>query len=130
MRVFKNRNGFSLVEVMIAMTIMGIVMTSIFVLESNSLRSINLSSRGLDRVTAGILFLMQSEIDKEKEPQATVEKKWGRPITNMRYQQNELPAESSIRMKNMYLERVTMSGQEGRKKKEETIVMLRHRPEV
>jgi prepilin-type N-terminal cleavage/methylation domain-containing protein len=129
MRAFKNRNAFTLIEVLLAIVIIGLVMTPIFVLEGNTFRSISIGARNIDRITSAFLFMTQTGIDKKKEPTSTVEKKIG--ATNMRYQMMELPKDSSLKdTKNMYVERVTMTWQEGRKKKEETIVMLRYRPEV
>ena len=129
MRAFKNRHGFTLAEVMVAVVIIGLVMTPIFVLQGNTFRSINLGARNLERITSAFLFMAQTSIDKKKEPTSTVEKKIG--ATTLRYQMMELPKESSLKdAKNMYVERVTLTWQEGKKKKEEKIVMLRYRPEV
>lgn len=126
-----NKNGFTLTEVMIAMTIMGLVMTSIFVLQGGTFRSIVSWARRLERFTAGTLFMTQTRIEKKTEPTVDQVKKLETPLTNMHYQMIEVPKESSLKdMQNMYLERVTIKWQEGKKKNEETIVMFHHRPEV
>lgn len=131
MTAFKNRSGFTLAEVLVAITIIGLVMTSVFVLQGNSFRSIKIWSQRFERVMAGILFMTQAGIEKEKDVTSLVDKKLATPATNMRYQMKEMPEESSLsRMKDLYLERVILTWHEGKKKKEETIVMVRYRPEV
>ena len=131
MIVFKNKNGFTLLEVLISMTIMGILMTSIFILQGGTVKSIVSWSRRLDRFAAGILFMTQTRMEKEAEPTIDQVKKLETPAANMHYQMIEVPKESSLKdIKNLYLERVTLKWQDGKKKGEETIVMFHHRPEV
>lgn len=106
-------------------------MTSVYVLQGRSFRSIINVVHRLERLNPGVTFMTQTRIEKEKDPITVVEKKSERPAMNMRYQMMEIPKESSLKdTKDLYLERVTLSWQEGKKKLEETIVMFHHRPEV
>jgi prepilin-type N-terminal cleavage/methylation domain-containing protein len=127
----RNKKGFTLGEVLIAVTIIGLVMTPIYVLEGRTYRAILNATHRLERFIIGTVFMTQTGIEKEKEPHSVVEKKSARPAMNMRYQMMEVPKESLLKdVKNLYLERVTLTWQEGKKKMEETIVMFHHRPEV
>ncbi len=117
MIVFKNKNGFTLLEVLISMTIMGILMTSIFILQGGTFKSIVSWSRRLDRFAAGILFMTQTRMEKEAEPTIDQVKKLETPAANMHYQMIEVPKESSLKdIKNLYLERVTLKWQDGKKR--------------
>ena len=114
-----------------AVTFMGLVMTAVFVLQGNSTRSVNKWARHFDRIMAGILFMTQTGIEKSKDATSVVEKKLANPVTDMRYQMIGIPEESSLQnLKDIYIERVTLTWQEGKKKKQDTILMVRHRPEV
>ena len=118
-------------EVMIAVVIMGIVMTSIFALQSNSTRAINKWVRHADRIMAGILFMTQTGIEKSKEATSSVDKKLTHPVVDARYQMMAIPEGSSLApLKDVYIERVSLSWQEGKKKKQDSILMVRYRPEV
>jgi|GEM_PF-3163260 prepilin-type N-terminal cleavage/methylation domain-containing protein len=131
MIVSKSNKGFSLIEVMVAVTFMGLVMTAVFVLQGNSIRSINKWARHFDRIMAGMLFMTQTGIEKSKDATNLVDKKLAKPATNMRYQMMEIPETSSLKdLKDVYIERVTLTWQEGKKKKQDTILMVRHRPEI
>ena len=75
--------------------------------------------------------MTQTRMEKEAEPTIDQVKKLETPAANMHYQMIEVPKESSLKdIKNLYLERVTLKWQDGKKKGEETIVMFHHRPEV
>lgn len=131
MKASKNKHGFTLTEVLLAVVLIGLLMTPIYVLQGRAFRSILTAWHRLERYTVAETFMTQTSIEKAKDPQAVVDKKIERPATSLRYQLMEVPKESSLKdVKNMYLERVTMTWQEGKKKVEETIVRFRHRPEI
>lgn len=116
---------------MIAVTFMGLVMTAVFVLQGNSTRSINKWALHFDRIMAGMLFMTQTSIEKSKDATSLVDKKLVDPVTNVRYQMMEIPESSSLKdLKDVYIERVTLTWQEGKKKKQDAILMVRHRPEI
>src|SRR5579862_8244628 len=48
----RSKSGFSLLEVMLAVTFVGVVMTAVVVLQINSTRSINKWARHFDRIMA------------------------------------------------------------------------------
>ena len=127
----KNRSGFSLLEVMLAVTFVGVVMTAVIVLQGNSTRSINKWASHFDRIMAGMLYMTQTSIEKSKEATSSVDKKLAKPMTTLRYQMMEIPETSSLKdLKDIYIERVTLTWQEGKKKKQDAILMVRHRPEI
>lgn len=131
MIVFKNKSGFSLIEVMLAATFLGVVMTAVVSLQSNSTRSINKWARHFDRIMASMLFMTQTGIEKSKDATSLVDKKLAKPVTDMRYQMMDIPEASSLKdLKDIYIERVTLIWQEGKKKKQDAILVVRHRPEV
>ena len=80
---------------------------------------------------AGMLFMTQTGIEKSKDATSLVDKKLAKPTTTMRYQMMEIPETSSLKdLKDIYIERVTLTWQEGKKKKQDAILMVRHRPEI
>lgn len=127
----KNNYGFTLVEVMIAMTFIGLVMTSVFVLQNSALRSIATWSRRVERFVLGVAFMAESRKEGEKEPTLDKQKIIENPKTRMQYRMIEVPKESTFKdMKDLYLERVNLTWQEGAQKKQDTFIMFHYRPEV
>lgn len=77
---FKNNDGFTLTEVLLAVAIIGLVLTPIFITQSTLLQSVSRISRRMARVFFAKQFLIEStsvmqlkQKDKE-DPSITIEK--------------------------------------------------------
>ena len=133
MRVFKNSNGFTLVEVLLAMAIIGLVLTPIFAIQLGVWRSTTRSSQLLARIFAGKKLLVDSEFELSPDQrEKRVERKLDRPATTMIYELKKIPENSSLKkFKNVLLESVTMQWVDRQgKKRQERLVTFLYKPEV
>lgn len=114
MMYFKNNNqsynsGFSFIEVMIALAIVSIVFTPIFMAQSSIIRATFRSSWLIDRVMyAHTFFFDAHRASAPDTQQVVVEKKIVRPATMLKYTVHKIPDDSVLRaFKNIYVEQVT-----------------------
>ncbi len=105
---FKNRDGFSIIEIVITIAIIGTTLMAVFGSLNSSFRSVVKSHDLLTR-----LFILKKEMvaNQFKKPDPFVrtdEKKVARPATTIRYQVTKLPFESSLgKLLNLYLVQAT-----------------------
>lgn len=132
MRVFKNKAAFTLIEVLLALAIIGLVLTPIFLTQSNVLRRSSYASHLLARIFAAKKMLVENEFALAPDAQEfSQEKKIIKPATTFTYSLKKIPETSALKkFKNVLLESVTIqwTDQQG-KKKQEQLVTLVHKPE-
>jgi prepilin-type N-terminal cleavage/methylation domain-containing protein len=111
---FKNNHqpyipGFSFLEVIIALAIVSLVFTPIFIAESSILRTTFRSSWLIDRVMQAHSFFFDAQRASAPDTQQiTVEKRVQRPATILKYTVHKVPDNSVLRtFKDMYIEQVT-----------------------
>lgn len=131
--VFRNKSGFTLIEVLLAMAIIGLVLTPIFSIQLSVLRSNSKASQTLARIFLGKQFLVENEFSlKADEQEKRIEKKIDRPPTTLIYQLGKIPENSALKkFKNVLLETVTMQWVDRQgKKRQEKLVTFVHKPET
>ncbi len=109
---FKSNSGFSLIEAMMAVAIMGMVLTPMFLLETNVFNAVARMSERFARLVFAKHFLY---VAQEQEPvQSTdysLEKKQERPMTMVRYTLKPIPAQSSLaKVNRLFKQEVVASG--------------------
>ncbi|HZW61490.1 MAG TPA: prepilin-type N-terminal cleavage/methylation domain-containing protein [Candidatus Babeliales bacterium] len=126
----KNRIGFTLIEAIIAVAIMGIVLTPIYILLTNSYQTSIRRSFQLDRSIQAHLFLIDARRAVPKDTQTfMLEKKTTKPVTILKYELKEPAADSPIKkVSNMLIEQVTMQWQEGNRQFTDTLTTLMYKP--
>lgn len=110
----KNKNnhiivGFSLIEVLIALAIITVVLTPIFIAQSALMRATFDSSWLIDRIMHAhhFFFDAQRAIAPDTQ-QITVEKRISKPPTILKYTIHKVPDNSVLKgFKDIYIERVT-----------------------
>ena len=123
---FKNNNdAFSLIETLLAIAIVGLVLTPLFILQGSLLQSISRLSLQVHRIYAGETFLLEMQLDREQKK----EKKIDDPETTMIYERLPFRKGERDTFRDMYLERVVMNWYEDRSKRTESLVMLIFEPE-
>lgn len=94
---FRNKRGFTLVDVMIAIAIVGIVLTPMFVLQTNVMGGVIRYSERFQRLLFAKNFIINAQ---EKQPLSatdyTLEKKEDRPHTMLGYSFKPVAKESSL----------------------------------
>lgn len=112
---FKNKKkGFSLIEALLAIALVGIVLTPLFILQGASLRSVARLSRHLHRIYAAERFLFESQRSVALNVrQLVLEKKLEDPQTVLKYELRDISKESSLKdVHDIVAEQVTMRWEE------------------
>jgi len=133
MIAFKNEKaGFTLIEVLLALAIVGLVLSPIFMLQSNVLRSSSARSKLLSRVLEAKKFLLENEFGLSKEADASRnEKKIANPPATLIYELKKVSPESSLKnFKNLAAQTVTMQwvDQQGKRQQDKLVTFLYRRP--
>ena len=130
MRVFKNNNGFTLIEVLLALAIIGLILTPIFLGQAFIVRSNGRASRYLASLFAAKKYLVETELGLSAQvSEATSEKKIDNPRTTLRYELKKIPSVSSLKnFKNVLIERVSWADIRTPKKQDSLLTFL-YKPE-
>jgi prepilin-type N-terminal cleavage/methylation domain-containing protein len=125
------RAGFTLIEVLLAMAIIGLVITPILMSQSMVLRNSARAVRRLTRVFAAKKILLDTEFSLAPDAQeVTSEKKIDNPPTTFTYQLKKIPEESALKkFKNVLNETVSWQEERGKKKQQERLVTFLYKPE-
>lgn len=132
---FKNNDGFTLTEVLLAVAIIGLVLTPIFITQSTLLQSVSRISRRMARVFFAKQFLIEStsvmqlkQKDKE-DPSITIEKV-DDPETVVMYKVQKLPKNSVFsQFPDLYLKSTTAKWQRDGIEQEQTLISFMFQPE-
>jgi len=126
----KNRNGFALIEAMIAVVIASMILVPLFMLQSTAIQRIFRLSAKVHRFFLAKHFL--HTIDRKTIPgqQPTVlETKINTPPTFLKYEIVPVQKESELaRIGNIFLERIIISWDDHQKKNTEYLVRFTYKP--
>lgn len=128
---FKNRNGFTLIEAMIAVAIAAIILTPLFILQGVVLQNVDRVSRKLHRIFFAEDFLYEARRSMVPEIRVfTLEKKIDDPATVLQYKFGPLDKKSALgAINNLHVERVTITWQDQRRQREEQLIRFVYKPE-
>jgi hypothetical protein len=109
---FKNNAGFSIIEAMMAITIIGMVLAPIFILETNVFTAVGRLAEGFHRIILSKQFMFVAY--KQQTPESKefkFEKREENPIAMMRYTFTPIDKQSSLaQLTGMYRKQVITSG--------------------
>lgn len=125
----ENKTGFTLIEAVLAVAIVAVVMTAIFVAQGTALYAINRVSNELRRLYAASDYLLT----KRKENVNNVETKEDQkiltsPATTLSYTCQKAQSPSLAKFKDIYVEQVSFAWKEQRTPRTGTIVGLSFKP--
>lgn len=129
---FKNKPGFTLIEVLLALAIIGLVLSPIFVIQSAVLRSSSKAASLYTRLLNAKDFLIDQQFEHADSDQpATTERKVANPPTNLVFSSKKIPENSSLKkFKNIMIESVSMEWTDAQnKKRQEKLVTFAFKPE-
>lgn len=124
----KNNTGFTIIEVLLALAIVAMVLTPIFILQAGAAQTVSRRSKAYDRFVAAYSFLVSSAFVPEPKEQAT------KQITNLRvelnYESKKITANSTLKdIPQLQMNTVSMQWQERNRKKEDKIVAITFKQE-
>lgn len=130
---FKNKlSGFTLVEVLLALAIIGIVLTPIFLIQQVVLRNSSSSARLFSRLIQAKDFLVDQQFENVQETQeVNAEHKIANPPTTLIFNSKKIPENSALKkIKHVMIDSVTMQWTDERnKKRQEKLVTFSFKPE-
>ena len=111
---FKNKQGFSLIESMLAVAIMGLVLTPMFILENNVFNGVFRMAEQFHRMLFAQNFLYVAQRQEPMEStKYSLEHKEDNPFSMLRYTLSPIEKGSSLSpMKRLYKQQVEASGLE------------------
>ncbi len=128
----KNKSGFTLVEVLLALTIIGLVLSPIFVIQSSVLRSTSKAAQIFTRLLIAKDFLIDQQFEHADSDQAvTTERKITVPPTKLVFSSKKVPDNSSLKkIKNIMVESVAFEWTDAQgRKQQQKLVTFSFKPE-
>jgi len=125
------KTGFTLIEVLLALSIVGLVLTPILMLQSMLIKNTNKRAQLIDRIYAAKKFLIDSEVALAPDAnESSADKKISNPPTIMRFELKNVSSNSSLKkFKSIKQASVISSWVEPGAKRQERIVTFLFRPE-
>lgn len=124
----KNSQGFTVVEVLLTLAIIGMVLTPIYILQGGSTRAVAQAGRLYDRVVAGYSMLMETVFIPEAKKDAT--KKISEPEAVLTLSTKTVSEQSSLKnIPALELHHIVIDWSDRRKKKQDRIVAFTFKQE-
>ena len=128
----KNNSGFTLIEVLLALAIIGMVLTPILLIQQIVLRRSSSSANLFSRIIQAKDFLIDQQFENIQETQeVTAEKKITNPPTTLIFNSKKVPENSALKkFKHIKIDSVTMQWTaDQNKKRQEKLVTFSFKPE-
>lgn len=121
----ENKQGFTLVEVLLSIMIIGIVITALMSTQSNMLFYIETLSNQFSRLVLAKNLLYQTRLNGKSSAQAKTKE----PETTFKYSQKKATGNIGKQFKGLYLEQVEYEWTNENKKQSDKIVSFIFKPE-
>lgn len=126
---FKNKHGFTLIEVVVAIAILGFIMVPIFSLLGNVMRSSSRAVTQLERFKQADLLLYQTMKLPREERKSVPEKIIANPPTTLQYSARDCSGNGALEdFEHITCEKIGMRWRDGKKEKTDALFMLRFNP--
>lgn len=125
------KSGFTLIEALLAMAIIGLVLTPIFMNQTAVSRTTARAARRLAQIFAAKKVLIDNEMALAPDVQQfTNEKKLERPPTTFTYELKKIPENSAFKkFNNVLMQTVSWTNARDKKKTLEKLVTFIYKPE-
>lgn len=130
-RFKNNRYGFSFIEAILAIAIVGLVLTPLFLLQGNVIRRVGQWSRYMQRIYKAKNFFIESQRAISPDTrQVMLEKKIDDPEAVLKYKIRKVASKSSLRkFKNILVEQVALEWEQEGVKRQDKLVSFLFKPE-
>ena len=129
---FKNHKqvGMTFIEVVLAVFIIGSLLSSLLLLQSNVVKNVSLFTARSNRTFMIKDTLVQAEIDREMQKEPAKEQKIDDPKTTITYEQKKISKDSSLKkFEDIVIETVSAEWDEWGSKRKETMIKFLYKPE-
>ena len=124
----KNNDGFTLIEVLLAMSLMAMVLTPIFISQNTIMFSVGIFRDRFERITQAKNYLARAHknaLEDKKTGPSTIED----PQTTLTYTQSKASGATAKQFKDIYRETVKIEWTEGTNKRQDMLVCFVFKPE-
>ncbi len=126
------KNGFTLIEVLIAVAMVGLLLSPLFIAQESIFINVVKRARNFERIIKAKNFYWSAKqkADKQEKPEFTLDKKLDDPVMTLKYEVTPQSQKSALKnFKDVYKERVKMTWQDGRRKREDALVSFVFKPQ-
>ncbi len=127
----KVKTGFTLIEVLIAVAMIGLLLSPLFITQGSLLLSVADRARMFERILKAKNFYWSAKqkAEKQEKPEFTLNKKVDNPQMILKYQVTQPSGKSALKdFKDVYHEQVKIEWQDGRVKREDALVSFVFKP--
>jgi len=127
----KVKEGFTLTEVLIAVAMIGLLLSPLFITQGSLLLNIAERSRIFERIlkAKNFYWVAQQKAAQQEQVEFKLDKKIDNPPMILKYQIVPRSDQSRLKdFKDVYLEFVTIEWKDGNKKREDALVSLIFKP--
>lgn len=126
---FRNRSGFTLIEVVIAVAIIGIAILPIYTIQNTLLSRVSRYTSEFIATLYAKAFLNDSQLSLQAGKELEKEKKIPGPALKLTFERGAIASGSSVKkFKNIVADRVIIEWQDGRGKRKEQLVTFMFKP--
>lgn len=125
--------GFTLIETLLALVVMGLMFAPLFVTQGSILQGVGRNSRLYERIVAAKNFLVQSNFAlAHGAKQRTLEKRIENPDARLVYTRSELSSDSRVgdRFQHIVVDRVAITWDDAGTSRSDALVMFVYNPET
>lgn len=124
----KNNNGFTLIEVLLALSLMAMILTPILISQSSIMFSVGYFTGRFQRITLAKNYLVRAHKnaleDKKTQPSSIDD-----PPTTLTYKQDKASGPIAKKFKDIRRETVSIEWTEGNNKRQDVLVSFVFKPE-
>lgn len=125
---FKNNNGFTLLEVLVAVMIVAMIMGPLFLWQTSVMSRTYQASGELNRLFIARSFLVSNQLPSADKQSLVKEEAHKDPAMLLKYEEKKLPENSSIKsFNNIVLSTVTFSWKEGKSNRTRRLVSFTYK---
>ncbi len=127
--IHSKNNGFTLIEVLMATAMVGIVLTPIYSIQSSVMDRVFNMTQAVQRMFVAFDFFLEAQKD-EDDDKKKITKKSDDPVMDLTYEIVDMPKDSELHksFNNLYIEKTTWQWQGGRGKKSNVFINILFEP--
>jgi len=130
MMISKSSKGFTLIETILAIAVMGLVLSPLFITQGTLVQSVARMSRRLGRIFYAKNFMLTARRSTQSDSgQRTVEKKIEDPETTLVYQTKKIGSNSTLESHDLFLETVALRWQEDAQPRDDMLLTMLFKPQ-
>lgn len=123
----RNKSGFTLIEAMLAIALIGIVMTPILITQGSVVQAVSRISMRLQRIFFAQNFFIEAQAEADDERKFALDRKVDFPVTRLAFERKPVDGKSSLsKINNLIMDRIEASWTDENKQQKEVLVQFKY----